>query len=95
MSARSGFSRVALGALSILSGAAALLTASCGNVTLTKQDCERYRDHLVEWGKAKGSVDQQKVDDFMSACPGAVVSRSAHGCLEKAGDEGSFFKCLE
>jgi hypothetical protein len=69
--------------------------AGCRSYTLTPDDCARYREKLEGWARAKGKQSQQASIDFAKSCPGTTISRGTHDCLEKAGDEAAFFRCLE
>ena len=87
---------------------AAISLVGC-TYTLSDGDCGRYRDRLEGWAKDKSkkaaadsdAAPRQVIDDkaggieFMKTCAGTTVSKGAHGCMEKAGDEAAFFKCLE
>jgi hypothetical protein len=69
--------------------------ASGCSYTLTEPDCSRYRDRLIEWAAAKGADRKSAAEEFYKTCPGTPVSKSTHKCLEKAGDEAAFMKCLD
>ncbi len=70
-------------------------TAACRSYTLTQPDCEEYRVKLEAWAKAKGKQSKEAAEKFTKSCPGTVISRRTHECLEKASDEVSFFQCLD
>lgn len=73
-----------------------LCFASLGcSQTLTEADCAKYKDRLRVWAEKKGRVDPGAAEAFMKSCVGASVSRSTAKCLENAGDETAFVKCLE
>lgn len=75
--------------------ACALAFAGCTQ-TLTESDCTRYRDRLLGWAEQKkGKLDRKSIDEFMKSCAGTTVSKATARCLERAGDETTFFKCLE
>ena len=83
-------------ALSIAALAAVLSsTLGCRSYTLTQPDCEEFRAKLESWAKAKGKQSQEAAERFAKSCPGTVISKRTHDCLEKAGDEASFFRCLD
>lgn len=71
-----------------------IVSAGCSQ-TLTEADCAKYKDRLRAWAEKKGRVDPGAADAFMKSCVGASVSRSTAKCLENAGDEQAFVKCLE
>jgi hypothetical protein len=82
------------GLLATLLGLAAS-TVACRSYTLTQPDCEEYRAKLETWAKAKGKQSKEAAEKFAKSCPGTVISRRTHDCLEKAGDEAAFFRCLD
>lgn len=70
------------------------LVSGC-SYTLSESDCVRYRDKLIGWAAAKGADRKSAADDFYKSCSGTTVSKRTHTCLEQAGDEDAFMKCLE
>jgi acyl-CoA-binding protein len=75
--------------------ALAASTVACRSYTLTQPDCEEYRAKLEAWAKAKGKQSKEAAEKFAKSCPGTVISKRTHDCLEKAGDETAFFQCLD
>jgi hypothetical protein len=73
---------------------AAVLLSGCTQ-TLSEADCAKYKDRLRVWAEKKGRVDPTAADAFMKSCTGASISRSTAKCLDNAGDETTFVKCLE
>lgn len=72
----------------------ALALAGC-STTLTEDDCARYRDRLVGWAQAKGADRKGEAEAFMRSCPGTTIARSTKKCMEGAGDQEAFLRCLE
>lgn len=85
----------ALFAIAALAATACGGLAGCRSHTLSDDDCAKYRGRLEGWARAKGKESAQASADFARSCPGTVISRGTHECLERAGDEAAFFRCLE
>jgi hypothetical protein len=73
----------------------ALSLTGC-SYTLSDSDCLTYRDRLRAWATRDGKPEaKDAADHFMKECPRTTISRRAHACLDRAGDEKAFFSCLE
>ncbi|MFI5300409.1 MAG: hypothetical protein ACHREM_20160 [Polyangiales bacterium] len=72
------------------------LSLSACSYTLTDNDCITYRDRLRSWATRDGKPEaKDAADHFMKECPRTTISKRAHECLDRAGDERAFFQCLE